>query len=79
MLTRLKNITLKKDAKFETTDKKNPADKLQFEFCINLVACLVKNGGESIRIRQRAFLFPAFLKEMTLKNSLFLSRLESVH
>ena len=32
----LKNITLKKDAKFETTDKKNPADKLQLKFCNQL-------------------------------------------
>lgn len=34
----LKNITLKKDAKFETTDKKNPADKLQLNSAINLVS-----------------------------------------
>ena len=44
----LKNITLKKDAKFETTDKKNPADKLQLNSAINLVSIagekVIENG-----------------------------------
>ena len=44
----LKNITLKKDAKFETTDKKSPADKLQLNSAINLVSIagekVIENG-----------------------------------
>lgn len=44
----LKNITLKKDAKFETTDKKSPVDKLQLNSAINLVSIagekVIENG-----------------------------------
>ena len=44
----LKNITLKKNAKFETTDKKSPADKLQLNSAINLVSIagekVIENG-----------------------------------
>jgi hypothetical protein len=44
----LKNITLKTGAKFETTDKKNPADKLDLNSAINLVSIagekVIENG-----------------------------------
>ena len=50
----LKDITLKAGAKFETTDKKNPADKLQLKSAINLVSIagekVIENGAVNATI-----------------------------